>query len=161
MVVAVTAVAEAVPTAAARMPEVPPTAVLAAVDAAIMATVAAPAACAETPIPLAVPPPVGPGLRRAEVLTTPRQDGILSADQKMPQQEAPDLKMEDLKTADLKTQDPVRDPTAQDQPAATSLDLAVRATRQPANQPSPTVNSIPSAAPTVPPRLCDQPLVPR
>jgi hypothetical protein len=164
MAAVVTAVEAEVPTAVAptaaeaSMAEVPPTAAITAVVAtAIPATAAATEAHAETPIRLrrAVPAPGGRGPTRAEALATPRQDGIPLADQEMPDRKVPDrkmadLKMEDRKVPDLKTEDPIpHNPPA----AAVSLHLAVRVPRPPANQPSPTVNSIPSAAPTVLPHL--------
>jgi hypothetical protein len=72
------------------------------------------------------------------------------ADQEMPDRKVPDRKMADRKMEDRKTEDPI----PHNQPAATaSPHLAVRVPRPLANQLSPTVNSIPSAAPTVLPHL--------
>src|SRR5580658_8103157 len=129
-------------TAAARTGEGPPTAVIAVVAEEIMATVVATEACAATPIRPAVPPPAGRGRQRAEVLATPRRDGIPSADPTMPDQKAGDRTVQDRT---------VQDRTVQDRPGARAFPhLAVRVARQPAVQPLPMVNSIPSAAPAAP-----------
>jgi hypothetical protein len=77
------------------------------------------------------------------------------ADQEMPDLKAPDRKVPDRKIPDPKMEDlKTEDPIPNNQPAAAaSPHLAVRVPRPLANQPSPTVNSIPSAAPTVLPHL--------